>query len=40
MHAFDAREALTPKEYIHIIPAYGFSTVYDLLVFKQVTKRE
>ena len=40
MHAFDAREAFTPKEYIHIIPAYGFPMVYDLLVFKEVTRNE
>jgi len=45
MHAYDARETFTSKGNIHIIHAYGFTTVlwykptiYDLLVFKQVTR--
>jgi len=36
MLAFDAREAFTPKEYIHIIPAYGFSMVYVYLFLKKL----
>jgi len=34
------REAFIPKGYIHIIHAYGFMKVSDLLVLKQVMRKE